>query len=249
LVLSLLVPSAHASDEEFRIISTRPGVTQPFLLIRPTGQAVASVILFAGGEGHLGLSSQGISQGANNFLVRNRQRFAGEGFLVAVVDSASDDCLRTSADHAEDIKHVISELKKIVDVPVWLIGTSRGTISAANVAARLKEGGPDGLVLTSTVTKQSKRNFETVGSVRLEDIRVPTLLVHHKNDDCPVTPYGGAVALRRSLKQVSKIDLLTFTGGNSLGDPCQAMSHHGFLGLDAEVVSAIASWIKATSTR
>lgn len=248
LVFGWPTPYANALDEEFETISTRPGVTQPFLLIRPTGQAVASVILFAGGDGELGLSPGGIGRGANNFLVRNRQRFVGEGFLVTVVDSASDHCLRTSAAHAEDIKHVISRLKKIADVPVWLIGTSRGTVSAANVAARLKEGGPDGLVLTSTVTKEGRRNFETVYSVRLKDIQVPTLLVHHKQDSCPQTPYGDAVALMKSLKHTPKIELLTFTGGNSLSDPCKPMSHHGFLGLDAEVVAIIASWIKATPT-
>ena len=221
-------------------------MTQPFLLIRPADQVVASVILFAGGDGRLGLSSQGISHGENNFLVRNRKGFVAEGFVVVVVDAASDNCLRTSAAHAEDIKGVISELKKIGDMPVWLIGTSRGTISAANVAARLKNCGPDGLVLTSTVTRESKRDLETVYGVPLKDIRVPTLVVHHKNDDCPVAPYEGAVALRKSLKHVPKIDLLTFAGGNSLGDPCESMSHHGFLGLDAEVVTAIASWIKTT---
>jgi len=248
LVLCLFASSVHASDEEFKTISTRPGVTQPFLLIKPTDRAVASVILFPGADGRLGISSQGVGNGENNFLVRNRQRLAGEGFLVALVDSASDDCPRTSSAHAEDIRYVILELKKITDIPVWLIGTSRGTISAANVAARLREGSPDGLVLTSTVTSTSKSNFETVKSVRLEDIRVPTLLVHHKWDSCSVTPYGGAVALLKSLKHVSKIDLLTFTGGeDSVSDPCRAMSHHGFLGLDAEVVTAIASWIKTTS--
>lgn len=246
LTLGLLASSAQPYEEEFKVISTRPGVIQPFLLIRPADQAVASVVLFTGGDGHLGLSSQGISRGGSNFLIRNRQRFAGEGFLVAVVDSASKDCLRTSAAHAEDIKHVISELRKIANVPVWLVGTSRGSISAANVAARLKDGGPDGLVLTSAVTQESKRDFETVNSVRLKDIRVPTLLVHHKNDDCPVTPYGDAVALKRRFTSVPKIDLLTFSGGDSTGDPCQGMSHHGFLGLDAEVVAAISSWIKNT---
>jgi len=70
-----------------------------------------------------------------------------------------------------------------------------GTVSAANAAARLKEGGPNGLVLTSTVTKESKQVSETVNHVRLKDIRVPTLIVHHRQDDCVLTPYELAVAL------------------------------------------------------
>ena len=39
---------------------------------------------------------------------------------------------------AADMAAVVAELKKRFDnVPVYLVGTSRGTISAANVAARL----------------------------------------------------------------------------------------------------------------
>jgi len=60
-------------DEEFETILTGPGVTQLFLLIRPTDKAVARVILFAGNDGELGLSYQEIRQGTDNFLVRNRK--------------------------------------------------------------------------------------------------------------------------------------------------------------------------------
>ncbi len=36
--------------------------------------------------------------------------------------------------------------RKTADVPVWLVGTSAGTLSAANAAVRLKDGGANGLV-------------------------------------------------------------------------------------------------------
>lgn len=251
VLLTLSAPCVNALEEELRTIPTRPGVTQPFLLIRPNDKPVASVILFAGAHGRLALSPQGIGWGSSNFLVRNRERFAREGFLVAVIDAPSDRPqglwnFRASTDHAEDIKYVIVELKKIVNVPVWLVGTSMGTVSAANVAARLKDSGPDGLVLTSTIMRESRQVSETIYSVRLKDIRVPTLVVHHKQDECVVTPYELAVALMRSLTRAPQKDLLTFTGGDlSVSDPCEEMSYHGFLGLDAKVVSAIASWIKS----
>jgi pimeloyl-ACP methyl ester carboxylesterase len=250
LLLTLNAVCVKALEGELRAIPTRPGVTQPFLLIQPNIKPVASVILFAGGHGRLALSPQGMEWGNGNFLVRNRERFAEKGFVVVLIDAPSDRPqglwdFRISAAHAEDIKQVITELKKVVDVPVWLIGTSMGTVSAANAAARLKEGGPDGLVLTSTVTKESRLVTETVNRVRLKDIRIPTLVVHHKRDECAVTPYELAVALTKSLTQAPKKELLTFTGGDpSILDPCEPMSHHGFLGLDAEVVAAIASWIK-----
>jgi hypothetical protein len=48
---------------------------------------------------------------------------------------------------------VIAWLKQQAPVPVWLVGTSRGTQSAAYIAteATPAQGGPDGIVLTSTI--------------------------------------------------------------------------------------------------
>jgi hypothetical protein len=42
-----------------------------------------------------------------------------------------------------------------------------------------------------------------------------------------------------------KAELMAFTGGQSTGDPCEAMAYHGFNGLEAEVVSKIAGWMLA----
>jgi len=254
IFITLHTPPINAFEQELKTITTRPAVTQSFLLILPSDKPIASIILFAGGHGRLALSPQGMGWGEGNFLVRNRERFVQHGFLVAVIDTPSDRSqglwnFRTTREHAEDIQHVIAELKKIADAPVWLIGTSMGTVSAANAGARLKQGGPDGLVLTSTVTKETRQVTETVNAVRLKDIRVPTLVVHHKKDDCVSTPYGSAVALMKSLTQAPQKELITFTDGDlSVLDPCEPMSYHGFMGLDTEVVTAIASWIKGIVT-
>jgi len=250
IALFVLSPCAGAGDEELFTIPTRSGVTQSFLLLRPLDKPTASVILFAGGHGRLALSQDKIGWGETNFLVRNRQLFCRQALLVAVIDAPSDhpqglSNFRTTSAHAEDIRHVITKLKELAHLPVWLIGTSMGTVSAANAAARLKAGGPDGLVLTSAVMKETRQVSETVNNVRLKDIRVPTLVVHHEQDGCVTTPYELTPSLMRSLIQAPKKELLTFEGGPpSVFDPCEPMSHHGFLGLDGEVVIAIASWIK-----
>jgi hypothetical protein len=90
LLLLALVGAAPPGSDELVSLDTRTGVTQPLLLIRPAGAPAASVVLFAGGHGHLALSSSGMGWGHNNFLVRNRHRFAERGLLVAVVDAPSD---------------------------------------------------------------------------------------------------------------------------------------------------------------
>ena len=97
---------APAFEEEVVQIPTRPGVTPPALLVMPSQPPVGSVILFAGGDGQLGLTDGGMHWGSDNFLVRARGLFADRGFLVAVVDAPSDRGdrglaqFRTSAAHA-----------------------------------------------------------------------------------------------------------------------------------------------------
>jgi hypothetical protein len=51
MALSVALLGAAGLTGEVRTIPTRPGVTQSFLLVRPAGRPVASVVLFAGGNG------------------------------------------------------------------------------------------------------------------------------------------------------------------------------------------------------
>jgi hypothetical protein len=150
--------------------------------------------------------------------------------------------------HAQDVAGVIAALRLEALVPVWVVGTSMGTISSANAAARLRVGGPDGLVLTSSVTRRSviTRLGITVRDVGLDEITVPTLVVHHQSDGCVVSPFADAHMLMRQLRRAPKKEFMAFQGGAPVGDPCEAFSAHGFMGIDDEVVKAIPDWIKAT---
>ena len=158
ILTNFIVLPSYAQDEQYVSIETRPGVSQAFMLIAPA-KPVASLILFAGGSGLIGASPTGM-RWKNNFMVRTRGLFAQQGFIVATVDAPSDlqtgDGLvgyRSGKKHARDIQVVIAWLKRKAEVPVWVIGTSRGSLSAANSAARISEGGPDGVVLTATVER------------------------------------------------------------------------------------------------
>src|SRR5262249_10254727 len=72
--------------------------------------------------------------GASNFLVRTRSKFAAHDLMVAVMDAPSDHQdelnphFRMSREHSAVTKH----LRGRANVPVWLVGTSMGTFSAAN---------------------------------------------------------------------------------------------------------------------
>lgn len=230
-------------------IPTRAGVTQRFLLIA-SPEPRAAVVLFAGGHGGLQLNDAGSPNwGRNNFLVRSAPLFAAQGFTVAVIDAPSDrqsyphlDGFRQSAEHAADVKAVIAWLRENTKVPVWLIGTSRGTQSVAGVATRLAGSeNPDGIVLTSTIL--TDRRSRPVPDMGVESIKLPVLVVHHEQDACRACPFGDVPRLMSKLSGASRKELVTFRGGENHGDPCEALAYHGYNGLEKEVVGRIAAWV------
>jgi len=183
--------------------------------------------------------------------VRTRQLFASKNVMVAVVDAPSDGQntpylrgFRQRPEHVADIKAVIAWLKQQANIPVWLVGTSRGTQSAAFIATQLRpaDGGPDGLVLSSTILTE-KPPSRPVPEMPLDKIQIPTLVVHHKEDGCQLCKYRDLPLLMDRLTAVPRKELFTFDGGKSQGDPCEAMAYHGFNGLEPEVVTKIAEWI------
>lgn len=244
-------------------IATPRGVQQPFILIKPA-HPIASVILFAGGNGVLRLDRvTPLTIGdvvAGNFLVRSRKLFVAHDFMVAVIDVPSDQqqgmsgAFRISQDHAVNIGAVADYMKSQASVPVWLVGTSAGTWSAARGAIGagrdgIATGSIDGLVLTSTVTRIPpwlKESPESVMSMPLPEIRVPTLIVSHRDDACAGTPAADAPALAGRLTQASKVEIALLDGGlKPLSGPCDAYAQHGYLGIETETVDRIAQFITA----
>lgn len=232
-------------------IPTRPGVTQRMLVIAPP-EPKAAVVLLAGGHGGLQIFPNGsLKWGEGNFLVRSRQLFADQGLLVAVVDAPSDrqsppflQGFRQRPEHAADLKAVIAWLRENGKVPVWLVGTSRGTQSAAYVATELAgAAGPDGIALSATILRDDKGR--PVPAMPLGRLRIPVLVVHHEQDGCSLCAFADMPALMDKLGNAPRKQLLAFQGGASRGDPCEAFSHHGFNGIEREVVAQTAAWMLA----
>jgi alpha-beta hydrolase superfamily lysophospholipase len=150
--------------EERVNLATRPGVTQP-IYVTPAANPVATVVLFPGGNGIYAALRQ-------NFLVRIVPDLLRQGLSVVVVDAPSDQAggmtwpFREGMEHTRDIGAVIDFAKTRSPAPVWLIGTSAGTISAANGAAAAGKR-ISGLVLTSSVWARG------IAAVPLEKIVVP----------------------------------------------------------------------------
>lgn len=242
--------AAFAAEEEVVKVATRPGVEQAFFFAAPAKPSAAA-ILFPGGDGRvdLGKIAAGKFLDRGNFLVRARNFFVADGVAVAIVGVASDlssghtAVSRFGADHARDIDGVVAYLKTRARVPVWLVGTSAGTESAASVGIALG-GKIAGVVLTSSVTGNSKMHTSVL-SLGLEKIAAPVLVVAHRNDACFITPPSGAERIASASTASPRKRVLYFEGGDPpRSNPCQALSPHGFIGIEKEVVAAIAAFIK-----
>lgn len=250
-VLLWNTPVSAQTAEKVVDLPTRPGVTQRLLLTEVPG-AKAAVVLLAGGHGGLQIQNGGsMLWGDGNFLVRSRALFAQQGVTVAVVDAPSDkqsppylSGFRQRPEHVADLQAVIAWLRETAKAPVWLVGTSRGTQSAAHVATSLDAPqGPDGLVLTATILTDPRSR--PVTAMPMERLRMPVLVVHHEQDACSHCPYSEVPALMAKLGGVPRSQAIGVTGGTTRGDPCEAASYHGFSGIEAEVVQKTVAWMLA----
>ena len=128
--------------------------------------------------------------------------------------------IRLSPQHAQDIGKVMAEVKKRAGAPVWLVGTSAGTLSAASAAARLARSPsrPHGIVLTSTMTTLDAAGHcgKSVYHASLAAIKGPVLIVSHRDDGCRCTP-GGSTAGAKLVATLSGLpakEHMIFTGGS-----------------------------------
>ena len=241
----LLAFSAATEAQEIVTVASRPGVTQSFFVAGMGGRKPEAVaLLYVGGDGIIRLRMEDGQPkfGANNFLPRSRGEFIRNGVLPVVMDSPSDqptgltDHYRSSKQQAEDARAVLAEVKKrFAQLPVFLVGTSRGTISAAFLGRALGDE-VAGVVLTSSVF-MSPRGASLSG-FDYASIKAPLLFVHHREDTCQQTPYNEAHRL------AERYPLISVKGGKPPeSNACEPLSPHGFYGKEAETVDAIAAWM------
>jgi Serine aminopeptidase, S33 len=252
-LLSMPYPSSSAdAQQEIVTLATRAGVTQSYFLTSIPKNLQAVALLFPGSGGFIQLRAENgkprFDQG--NFLVRSRTEFIKRGVVAAILDAPSDqqsgwgmsDVFRLSDEHLKDISVITENLaQRFSGVPLFLIGTSRGTISAAALGSRLSER-TAGAVLTATMFRQtpnkSKEPGQGLSKFDFAAVKVPLLFVHHVSDQCQSTPYGDAARLSEKYPLIS-----VFGGPMPQSGPCEAFSQHGFLGKEAETVEQIVNWM------
>jgi len=220
LMLAVFACTPTLADESVTIGGSRA------VLIKPSAPR-GSVILLPGGDGAIRAGDNGDIQGLRgNQLVRTRHAYAARGLAVLVADAGTD--LKSAVDYMAAIKR-----------PVTVIGTSRGTLRAAEGIARGAR--PDALVLTSGFLSPDSGSGSNVMSILGSPAALPrTLVIHHRLDSCRATLPAGVDPFIKWSAGRARVSWLT--GGVEEGDPCQARGHHGFNGLDGQVVALAAGF-------
>jgi hypothetical protein len=181
-----------------------------------------------GGDGAIRAGDQGDIHGlTGNQLVRTRKAYAARGLAVLITDAGTD--LGSAVQYMAAIKR-----------PVTVIATSRGTIRAAQGIAQGAR--PDALVLTSGfLSQESGSGGSNVMSILGSSAALPrTLVIHHSQDSCRATLPAGVEPFIKWSAGRARVSWLS--GGREEGDPCEAFGHHGFNGLDGQVVGLAASF-------
>lgn len=257
MALSVVVGLAYAGSE-IATVEPRPDVKLKVLLIEPI-KPNAVLILYAGGTGKLELSSflgnptiENIMY-QQNFIVRVREKFVESGFVVALPDIVSDlqeynGVYRTSEAHAKEIQDVISFLKNRYSLPIWIIGTSASSFSVAN-AAITQGTNISGAIFSSSITMPGWQLYKYpngIASMELSLIKTPVFIAVHTEDKCENTPPEGADLIKNNLTSSPKVEVKYYVGGKQPNSkPCDALSQHGFYGVEDQVVADMVAFIRA----
>jgi hypothetical protein len=250
---------------EVMTIETHDRTTTRYTLAQgaPARDGRIALVLLVGGGGNLNFDDKGCPRSlSRNVLMRMRPLFHGASFITALVDAPSDlpggDGLagfRIAPQHADDLGKVIADVRTRTSGSVWLVGHSRGTISAANAAARLSgSAAPDGLVLMSAMLSgdaRARKAFvaHTVFDLRLEAIKMPVLVVGHAADNC-VRSLAGLTGNITARTEGVREQVAIVTGGaiNPGRAPslsaCEVREPHDYVDQEAEVAAGIVRFIR-----
>lgn len=209
----------------------------------------ATIIMFPGGAGDIGLGQDGRIRHGDNFVVRTREAWNRRGYAVLIPDTVGHRNLRgqrSSEDYAQLIEDIIAFVHRQGSGPVFLLGTSQGTIAAVNGAAHAAPGDIAGAVLTESVSVIGSSG-ETVFSAHPEKVQVPVLIVANRDDRCNVAPPQDARRIGIAMTGSREVTVLMVAGGITRSEKnCGSLTPHGYFSVEAEVITRIATWLDTT---
>jgi pimeloyl-ACP methyl ester carboxylesterase len=206
--------------------------------------------MLPGGAGDVGVESDGDVRHGENFVVRTRALWPAAGYAVLIpdtVDRANLRGLRSSSEYANLVEGLIGFAHAQAAGPVFLLGTSQGSIAAMNGAAHAGPEALAGVVLSESVSRMGG-SHETVFDADPEDVRVPALVVANRDDRCDVAPPQDASRIAAAMTRSPDVHVLEVAGGVAASRKrCGSLTPHGYYGIETQVVTAISRWLHARS--
>lgn len=253
-----LLKQEKSIKKELVRVEIEKGLFQRLLIFSPENSSHI-LMMFTGGDGRLGLSDSGaIRHNSNNFTVRIIDDMVNAGFMVALVDAPEDmqgmygmysGSYRVTESHYLGISKIYTYIKERNNIPVWLLGFSMGNHSATYLAGRFKNK-IDGLIIASSSTKWTDtRSYSDypggILDIYLDQITVPALILHHKNDRCRVCPSDNVPLIKKALIHSPNVAVKLISGGVTHSVQCGPLGHHGFRGKEQEAIEAIINFVKS----
>jgi hypothetical protein len=207
----------------------------------------ATIVMLPGGAGDVGLRRDGDVLHADNFVVRTRALWVQRGYAVLIpdtVDRANLRGLRSSPEYAALVEDLIGFAHGQASGPIFLLGTSQGSIAAMNGAAHAQPSAIAGVVLTESVSRMGGSG-ETVFSADPQDVRAPALVVANQDDRCDVAPPEDAPRIAAAMTGSASVLVISVAGGIQLSSkPCGSLTPHGYYGIESEVIGRIDGWMQ-----
>ena len=263
---SLGVATAYASDleprhhkltrEETGSVALQGGVLvrdlplaggefQRVLYDAPPSEVRGIIVMFSGGADDIGIEKDGEIRHGDNFVVRSRDLWTARGYGVVLVDAIDHQSMRgkRSTDaYAAVTREVVAFAHEQANAPVWVMGTSQGSIAAMNAASHARGEELAGVILTESVSILGA-SHETVFDAHPEDVHIPALVVANRDDRCKVAPPSMADAIAQSMRNTHATVLFVQGGEVRSSNECASLSPHGYYGIEGTVVNDIAEWM------
>ena len=208
----------------------------------------ATIVMLPGGAGDVGVEQNGDVRHDDNFVVRTRALWVAKGYAVLIpdtIDRANLRGVRSSPEYARLVDGLVGFAHAQARGPVFLLGTSQGSISAMNGAAHAAPGSVAGVVLTESVSRMGG-SHETVFSADPQGVTAPALVVANRDDACDVAPPEDAPRIAAAMTRSRNVSVLQVAGGMTRSrKACGSLTPHGYYGIETQVVDQISRWMQA----
>ena len=241
------VPSTDLGGERVISLPLEGGGQQRVLYDTPS-RPRATLVMLPGGTGDVGVRRDGDLRHDDNFVVRTRAAWVAKGYAVLIpdtIDGANLRGARSSPYYGRVVEGLAAYAHSRATGPVFLIGTSQGTIAAMNGAAHARQDLMAGLILTESVSMPGRLSPETVFDADPQDVRVPALVIANRNDACDVAPPSMAPRIIAAMTGSPSARLLMVSGGVQRSEKaCGSLSPHGYYGIESQVIDAAVAWMR-----